>query len=75
MARATRLASAGSSTGLFRCAGLMPVQCAHVIGRLLVGELEPVRSREHYDSFAGADDLAVDQLAERGESRRPCAGN
>ena len=34
---------------------------------LLLGELEPVRRRDHHDALVRADDLALDELAEGGE--------
>jgi hypothetical protein len=38
-----------------------------VIGRLLLGELEPVRRGDDHDALLGTDQLAVDQLAEDGQ--------
>ena len=67
MARATWLGIRRQVDGHIAVRGLHPVQRSHVIRGLLVGELEPVRRRDHHDALVRADDLALDELAEGGE--------
>src|SRR5262245_10596945 len=56
--------------GIERAVGILrldALELSEVIACLLLGELEPVRGRDHDHALLGADHLALDELAEYGE--------
>ena len=59
--------------GLVAVRGLHAFERPHVVRGLLLGELQAVCRRDHDHALVRADDLAVNELAQRG-GRNTCAG-